>query len=365
MAVERVDLKNAGADVVARAVTKAVRAIAADELVVLPTETVYGAAADPSRPSSVARLVRLKGRPPDQPFTHHIADPEDALDLAAPFPAAARRLAARYWPGPLTLVVPARSGGEIGIRLPAHDFARRVIAAVGPSLYLTSVNRSGEPPLVTPDAIAAGFGGEIDLLCDAGPPPLKLSSTVVRVQVAAQRTTAIEVLREGILTRDEVLAVAAATVVFVCSGNTCRSPMAEALARRLAAERLGVEPHEVAARGLRFASAGLSAAFGDPASEGATTAAAEAGCSLDGHVAQSLTPELLVQAARVYCMTAAHVARIHAVWPDAADRVTTLAPDGHDIADPFGASLPTYRQVRDEIAQAISARWPEIAALDR
>lgn len=359
MPLQRVDLRNPGPDVVARAVEQAAQAIAADRLVVLPTETVYGVAADPRRDSSVARLLELKTRADRQPFTHHIAAPDDATVFAAPLGAAALRLTTRYWPGPLTLVVPGHNGSMVGLRLPAHDFARRVIAAVGPSLYLTSVNRSGEAPLVTPDAIAAGFGEHIDLLCDAGPPPLKLSSTVVRVT-----PNGIDVLREGILTRDEILAVAATTVLFVCTGNTCRSPMAEALARRVAAERLGVEPHEVAARGLRFTSAGLSANFGEPASDGALAAVAEVGSNLDGHVAQPLTTELIEQASRVYCMTGAHVARVASLVPAASSKITTLRPDGDDIGDPYGMAVPAYRQTRDEIAAAIAARWDEIATLD-
>ncbi|MEZ5965756.1 MAG: Sua5/YciO/YrdC/YwlC family protein [Planctomycetota bacterium] len=360
MALQRVDLRNADPDHLARAARLAAEAIAEDRLVVLPTETVYGVAADPRRPSSVARLVGFKGRPDAQPFTHHVAEIADAERLAAPLSAPARRLAARYWPGPLTLVVAARDGGDVGIRLPAHDFARRVIAEVGSSLYLTSVNRSGEAPLVTPDAIAAGFRDQLDMLCDAGPPPLKLSSTVVRLGRGS-----IEVLREGILTRDEVLAVAATTVLFVCTGNTCRSPLAEVLARRLAAEHLGVEPHAVAERGLRFVSAGLAAAFGAPASEGATLVAAEVSCNLDGHVAQPLSREQVQQASRVYCMTDAHAARVRALAPEAADRVTTLRPDGGDVADPFGGSTAQYRSTREEIAHALAARWEEIADLDR
>lgn len=358
MAFTRIDLKHADADALAIAIAKASSAIRADGLVVLPTETVYGVAADPSRPSSVAKVLELKGRPPDQRFTHHLAAASAAAQFAAPLSRPAQRLASRYWPGPLTLVVPGREGRDLGLRVPAHEFTRQVIAACGKSLYLTSINRHGEPPLITPDAIAKGFGERLDLLCDAGPPPIKLSSTVVRV-VDGQ----IEVLREGILTRDEVLATASATVLFVCTGNTCRSPMAEELARRAVAKRLGLEPQTLAARGLRFASAGIAAGFGDPASEGAMAAISEIGGELGAHVSQPLSPDMVLHAERIYCMTASHAARVRAIAPEAAEKVTLLRADGLDIADPFGGSLSRYRQARDEIAQALQARLAELSEL--
>jgi tRNA threonylcarbamoyl adenosine modification protein (Sua5/YciO/YrdC/YwlC family) len=354
----RIDLKNADGGAVAAAIAKATSAIRRDALVVLPTETVYGVAADPARSSSVAKVLSLKGRPSEQRFTHHLAETADAAKFAAPLPRPAQRLAARYWPGPLTLVVPSLEGRDVGLRVPAHDFTRKVIAGCGPSLYLTSVNRSGEPPLLTPDAIASGFGDRVDLLCDYGPPPIKLSSTVVRV--GADR---IDVLREGILTRDEVLATAAATVLFVCTGNTCRSPMAEDTARRLLAARLGVEPQDLAARGIRVMSAGISAGFGEPASDGALDAIREVGGDLGAHVSQPLSPDMVQHAERVYCMTSAHAARVRALAPGGADKITLLRTDGLDIGDPFGGSLARYRTARDEIAQSIQARLAELAGL--
>jgi protein-tyrosine phosphatase len=358
MPLSRIDLRQAAPQAVQRFVAAASHAIQHDALVVLPTETVYGLAADPARPSSVARLLAWKGRPDAQPFTHHLARAADATALAAPLSRAAQRLAARYWPGPLTLVVADRQGGEVGLRVPAQAFTQQVIAACGKSLFLTSVNRSGAPPLLTPDAIVAGCSDSLDLLYDDGPPPLQLSSTVVRVT-----RDGMQVMREGILTQAEVFATGAATVLFVCTGNTCRSPMAEVLARRLAADKLGVEPGAVLARGLRFVSAGIGAAFGEPASEGAVAAAAEVGCDLDGHVAQPLSAELVAQAERVYCMTTSHAARVRARVPEAGDKVQLLRRDGTDVGDPFGQSLVHYRQARDEIGAALRERWDEIAGL--
>jgi protein-tyrosine phosphatase len=119
----------------------------------------------------------------------------------------------------------------------------------------------------------------------------------------------------------------------------------------------------VATKGLRFVSAGLAAGFGEPASPGAVSAAAEMGCNLDGHVSQPLQLDALPHVERVYCMTAAQVDRLRSARPDLAAQVTTLRPDGEDLTDPFGMDVALYRQTRDEIARALADRWPEIAAL--
>jgi protein-tyrosine-phosphatase len=130
-----------------------------------------------------------------------------------------------------------------------------------------------------------------------------------------------------------VMHTAADLVLFVCTGNTCRSPLAEALARRSTAEALRVEDDDVLAHGLWFASAGVSAYPGDPASDGSLESAAELGIDLAAHRSQPVTPELARRAARVYCLTGSH-----------------------DIGDPHGRDLRVYRRVRDEIRAAVAAR---------
>ena len=351
MALQRIDVQNADPTQQAEAAATAAAVIARGGLVVLPTETVYGLAADPRQPDQIARVQALKGRAAPQEFTHHLADARDAARLGASLSPQASRLAARYWPGPLTLIVATAAGPAIGLRVPAHPLTQAVIATCGPSLFLTSVNQSGSPPLVDPDAIAAAFGDDLDLLLDAGPPPLRVASTIVRCTGPA-----LEVLREGILTRAEILDAAARHVLFVCTGNTCRSPMAEALARSLVAHRLGIEPDAVLAHGFGFASAGLYAADGEPASEHAVAALAEAGLELQGHASRSLDAEAVARADRIFCMTEGHRDRLLALAPDAAGKVQVLRRDGADIADPFGASLDRYRAARDEIRAELEAR---------
>lgn len=135
-------------------------------------------------------------------------------------------------------------------------------------------------------------------------------------------------------------------IIFICTGNTCRSPMAEGLFRALDGP---------ARTGLTAASAGLFAHDGLPASEHAVRAAGELGADLSAHRARQLTPEMAKQARYLVCMTAAHYDRLVEAMPWAQDKIFTLAPE--DVADPFGGDLDTYRacavQLRDAVGRLI------------
>jgi L-threonylcarbamoyladenylate synthase len=331
-----------------------VAALRRGELCVLPTETVYGVAVLPSHEGAVARVRAMKGRGDRQPFTWHLAQRADANRLVTAVPANVDRLLARYWPGPLTVVLPDKNGGTIGLRVPAHDFTRDVIAACGEPLWLSSCNHHGDPPLRDAAAIEQAFGRDLAIVVDDGPSPLGIASTIVR-----QTSNRLEVLREGILTADEVLRTAATLVVFVCTGNTCRSPLAAGWARELTAQALHVPAADVLAHGLWFASAGISTLDGMPASDGSLVVGAEASLGLDDHLSQSLTPELVERSSRIFCLAQSHRRAILAEYPAAAPKLAMLRPDGVDIADPYGRELPVYRRARDEIRAAVAARVPE------
>ncbi len=354
MPVRRINVKAQAAD--AGAVREVVRALRGGALVALPTETVYGIGADASHTDATARLAALKGRDAAQPVTLHLASGA-ALEQHAVAPKArVRALLDRYWPGPLTVVLPQPTGGTVGLRVPAHPFTSAVLAEFDGGLLLTSANRHGEPPMADADAIARGFP-TLDLVCDAGPPALGHASAVVRATGPL-----LEVLREGTLLRAELLRTAAVGVLFVCTGNTCRSPMAAAVAGAVMAETLDVQPDQLLARGVAIASAGTSAWPGEPASEHAVTVCAELGLDLSAHRSQPVTPELVASWQRIYALTDSHLERLIRLAPAAAGRAQLLAQDGRSIPDPFGADLETYRRTRDAIATAVRSRASEIAA---
>jgi protein-tyrosine phosphatase len=307
----------------------------------------------PDLPLAVERVQTLKGRALDKVFTFHIADKKDADALVATAVPRVQRLVARYWPGPLTLVLPAHGGGDKGVRLPANDFTRDVIRATGP-LWMTSVNRSGEPPLCDPRDIEAQFGSELALLCDDGVSPLGNASTVVRCTGPD-----LEILREGILSTREVLQTAALQIVFVCTGNTCRSPMAEALARRDLAALLKTTPDRLSARGILFHSVGTGTIDGLAASEGSMLAMHELGIDLGEHQSRAATRDLLQRADHIVVLAASHQRAVRSMLPEAAAKTLLLDPSGADIADPYGGDLADYRRARDQIAKAVAARCAE------
>lgn len=154
-----------------------VDALLAGEVVVLPTETVYGLAALPAVPGATGKIFALKGRGADVPLAVLCADADQALALADRPSDAVQRVAKELWPGPLTLVLRRRPGlgyelGEpattIGLRCPAHDLVRSVAAQVGP-IAATSANRHGEPTPDTAAEVAAIFGDRVAAVVDGGP----------------------------------------------------------------------------------------------------------------------------------------------------------------------------------------------------
>jgi L-threonylcarbamoyladenylate synthase len=178
-------------------------------VVVLPTDTVYGLAARPSDAAAVDRLFLLKGRRADVPIAVLCASREQALALADPVDGI-DAVAARFWPGPLTVVLPRRTGIElhlgeprdtIGLRVPAHPLVQAVARAVGP-IAVTSANRHGRPTPATASAAAAELTAAPDLVVDAG----RLDSTASTVIAAT--TTPWTVLRVGSLDPATVLAAA-------------------------------------------------------------------------------------------------------------------------------------------------------------
>lgn len=205
---------------------QAAKALANGDLILLPTETVYGLGADASNAQAVAAIFAAKGRPKFNPLISHVVD-ADAAAAIGEFGPAARALAEAFWPGPLTLVTPfrdatrvcdlARAGlDSVAIRVPAHPMARAVLAAFGGPVVAPSANRSGRPsPTTFADALdETGFA--VAAAVDGGPCQVGLESTVVSVLDGR-----VALLRPGAVTRSEIEALVGP---LADSGEGHRSP---------------------------------------------------------------------------------------------------------------------------------------------
>jgi len=172
------------------AIAEAADLLRAGQLVGMPTETVYGLAADASDPEAVARIFAAKGRPNDHPVIVHVAAGADLSRWAARVPDAARRLMAAFWPGPLTLILPrapgvldAVTGGQdtVGLRCPSHPVAQALLAAFGGGVAAPSANRFGRVSPTTAQHVAGEFDQAVPVVLDGGPCEVGIESTIVDV----------------------------------------------------------------------------------------------------------------------------------------------------------------------------------------
>ncbi len=367
------------ADTYASELTAAAEALRAGELVVFPTETVYGVGANAADPQAVAKLRELKGRHDAQPFTVHLGQRRHARRyLTAPSPLF-RRLARKGWPGPLTLLgeeptpgateiareCPAGQlqeiyhDGMVGLRCPDNPAAAWLLSKAGVPVVASSANRGGTPPPFDVHEALRDLGGLVAIAIDGGRTRYNSASTIVEV-----RGNTWTVRRAGAVDERTIERWASSEVLFVCTGNSCRSPMAEYLFRHGLADRMGCSEESLAKAGYRISSAGTLGYVGAGASGGALGEMVRRGIDLRSHQSQALTVELVHRAERVYVMGPEHRQAVLDLVPGAADRVELLDAAG-PVADPMGGSAEQYRKCADQIERAVGTRVQEFLDEDR
>lgn len=349
------------------------RVLSEGGLVAFPTETVYGLGANAANRDAMQRLRAVKQRSADKPFTVMIASRDQTARYVGRVSPTAARLARKGWPGPLTLVfeldgqeppplakeMPAdlQAGiyheGTVGLRCPALPFTRDMLSTVPDPVVVTSANQAAKPAPTDADGVVRGLEGLIDLLIDGGEVRFGTPSTIVKV--AGDRLT---VLRSGVLDERTIRRMATWTVLFVCTGNTCRSPMAEGICRKLLAEKFGCREADLADRGIRVASAGVGAGVGHPPSEEAVAACESRGIDISGLRSRPLSVENINAADVIFCMTESHRESVVAYAPTAADKTLCLDPDG-GIEDPAGGTAQEYERTAAKIESLLRDKLKE------
>ncbi len=355
-------------------VHRAVQALVEGGLVVFPTETVYGVAASALHADAVQRLVATKSRDEQQPFAICVKSAEDAWDYVPQVSTVGRRLARRCWPGPVTLVIPdshpdsllhrlppsvqqvVGSTGSIGLRVPAHRLILDVLDMLAGPIVLSSANRAGHEPAVTAQQAIEALRDDVRLVLDDGECRFGQPSSVLRVDADGRLT----VVRAGFVSEPTLQRLAALMIVVVCTGNTCRSPLAEVMLRKLLADKLGCTVEQLDDRGVMVMSAGIAAMSGSRASVESVEVARKRNLPLDDHVSQPVTDRLVRHADLIFTMTRGHRAGLLSHWPEAANRTHLLCPEGRDVSDPIGGPLEMYERCADQIEQALIRRVEQL-----
>lgn len=351
----------------------AVELLQDDQVVAFPTETVYGLGAALNNVSAIEKIFEIKGRPESQVLTLAISDANDLPKFSPDSSNLARRLARRCWPGPLTMVIDATDAnsfiqslpesvipfiapqGLVGLRVPSNEVLLTVLDELQEPIALTSANKSGESDATTAHEVAEQLGDDLKLVVDGGPTKIGTPSTVIKLV-----NDKITVLRTGAIDNETLVKLAQPEITIICTGNTCRSPMAAALLQDKLASKLTCTSDSL---GIRVQSAGIAASPGSPAALQAVQVMHEQGIDLNDHESQQLHYQLARNSDLLLTLSNSHRQAIIGEWPEFEDKTHVLDPKGGDVADPFGASVEVYEACSQQINNHLEQRLPEILGL--
>ncbi|MBU1356337.1 MAG: threonylcarbamoyl-AMP synthase [Candidatus Edwardsbacteria bacterium] len=340
------------------AVARAAQVLDEQGIIAFPTDTVYGLGCRPDSAKAVKSIYKLKGRDFKNPLILFLGKTEELGQYSQDLPAYAGKLIRAFWPGPLTLVVKASptvkqwgldKDGTIGLRIPDSSLLQDIINRAGLPLATTSANRSGFGESFSAQEVMASLPGPVDLMLDGGEIARNNPSTVL--DISADHPV---ILRKGAITlnriRQEIgipVKLKKIQVLFVCTGNTCRSPMAEGYLRHILPK---IWKDRVVVR-----SCGTGAMPGMPAMGNSQQAAAQNGFDISQHQSSACTKDRVRQSDLIIALEEKHRQDVKKLAPE--NEVNLLSPDG--VPDPIGGTLGDYLKTLD----LIKAEMPDVLEL--
>ncbi len=369
------------------ALKKAADCVDSGGLVVFPTETVYGIACKADK-KSLERLDEVKKRDTEKRYTLHIGDKNklsDFVPAGTSLTPPAKKLVKIGWPGPLTIVfeinqkdfamlVPLETGrhgrptgviddsslmglykdNTIGIRCPENDIARQFLNLCKNAIVAPSANTAGKEPATNAQDAIEQLDGIVDMIIDGGTCKYKKSSSVVKISSAGW-----EVLREGVFSKRQIQKMLTVNILFVCTGNTCRSPMAAGFAKKALAEKLGDNIDQLGQMGYKVASCGISATNGIGATNYAIKVCDSRNADISNHKSRNITAEMIKEADYIFTMSEGQKSDIIQLSPDGRQKCMLL-DENKNINDPIGGDFETYKICGQIIEKAVIKRISEL-----
>ncbi len=357
-------------------IKQAAQVIRTGGIIIYPTDTLYGFGIDLNNRRTLERLSVLKCRDAQRPLSVLINSRSQVEGLTGPLNSNEALCFTRLMPGKITLLLPRRITApisilnqydRIGVRYPVSKICELLIAELGFPISSTSVNLSGHPNLKNTDDIQDVFEGQIDIILDAGPIKSSRGSSVLDCSFFPPR-----VIREGDVGADEISRMLGMqvkpsqkkfSILFICSGNICRSPMAEGILKRVLSKTKYKDMVEVKSAGtLQIENAQATVAT--------IEIARQYDIPLVNHRSRALNRELLSDADLVFCMSMNHLNYINSNFPEFKDRIFLLKQwhekkilSNPSIADPIGHNLDFFRKTFNQIYIEIMRVLPEIFKL--
>ncbi len=334
----------------AEVVRPVVEAFEQGSLVVLPSETGYLIAASAARPDAVTRLLLTSPETADTAAVV-VSGASEAEAILQSLSRSSRRLLERLWPGPVGIAAADKDGlNQVRLRSPGHTAMLKLVESVNAPFVVIEVGQHEQTAAV----VAERLGDAATVVVDAGPLPFKPTTWV------AFDGSGFKIVSPGVVSEAEILAAAAVWIVFVCTGNTCRSPMAETLCKIRLAAMLGCNVDDLSQLGFVVSSAGVSAYAGDGPTPEAVDVLRELGADLSDHRSQLLAVASAAKADHLIAMTRSHLLAVLTRYPLVGGSMRLLCGLEGDLDDPIGGGREVYESCARTIVRHLDRLIEEL-----